>query len=148
MTSTPVPGVPSGGAPIFDPTLLHDARIEIDPSAWQALRENYLSDDYYAANFSVDGVAVAQVGIRSRGDGSRSEEKPGLKVDFNKYVPSQEYYGYKTLVIDNLTQDASMLRERLASWSSRRWASPRPATRTPGSPSTASTGDLRARRAR
>ena len=114
VTSTPVPGVPSGGAPIFDPTLLHDARIEIDPSAWQALRENFLSDDYYAANFSVDGVAVAQVGIRSRGDGSRSEEKPGLKVDFNKYVPAQEYYGYKSLVIDNLTQDASMLRERLA----------------------------------
>ena len=94
--------------------MLHDARIEIDPSAWQALRDNYLSDQYYAANFSVDGVAVAQVGIRSRGDGSRSEEKPGLKVDFNKYVPAQEYYGYKSLVIDNLTQDASMLRERLA----------------------------------
>jgi len=113
-TSTPVPGVPSGGAPIFDPTLLHDARLEIDPSAWKALRVNYLSNQYYAANFSVDGVAVGQVGIRSRGDGSRSEEKPGLKIDFNKYVPSQEYYGYKTLVIDNLTQDASMLRERLA----------------------------------
>jgi spore coat protein CotH len=114
VTSTPVPGVPAGGAPIFDPTLLHDARIEIDPSAWQALRDNYLSNQYYAANFSVDGVAVAQVGIRSRGEGSRSEEKPGLKVDFNKYVPGQEYYGYKSLVIDNLTQDASMLRERLA----------------------------------
>ena len=114
VTSTPVPGVPPGGAPIFDPTLLHDARLEIDPSAWKALRDNYLSNQYYAANFSVDGVAVAQVGIRSRGDGSRSEEKPGLKIDFNKYVPSQEYYGYKTLVIDNLTQDASMLRERLA----------------------------------
>ena len=114
VTSTPVPGVPAGGAPIFDPTLLHDARIEIDPSAWQALRDNYLSNQYYAANFSVDGVGVAQVGIRSRGDGSRSEEKPGLKIDFNRYVPSQEYYGYKTLVIDNLTTDASMLRERLA----------------------------------
>ena len=114
VTSTPVPGVPAGGAPIFDPTLLHDARIEIDPTAWKALRVNYLSNQYYAANFSVDGVAVAQVGIRSRGDGSRSEEKPGLKIDFNEFVPSQEYYGYKSLVIDNLTTDASMLRERLA----------------------------------
>ena len=59
-------------------------------------------------------MAVLQVGIRSRGDGSRSEEKPGLKVDFDKYVPAQEYYGYKSLVIDNLTTDASMLRERLS----------------------------------
>jgi spore coat protein CotH len=114
VTQTPVPGVPAGGAPIFDPTVLHDARLELDPQAWKALRENYLSNQYYAANFSVDGVAVAQVGIRSRGDGSRSEEKPGLKIDFNEFVPSQEYYGYKSLVIDNLTQDASMLRERLA----------------------------------
>jgi hypothetical protein len=111
---TPAPGVPPGGAPIFDPSVLHDARLELDPSAWQALRDSYLSNQYYAANFSVDGVPVSQVGIRSRGDGSRSEEKPGLKIDFNKYVPGQEYYGYKTLVIDNLTQDASMLRERLA----------------------------------
>ena len=113
-SAPPSTTLPPSGSPIFDPTLLHDARLELDPSAWTALRENYLSNQYYAANFSVDGVAVAQVGVRSRGDGSRSEQKPGLKVDFNKYVPSQEYYGYKTLVIDNLTTDASMLRERLA----------------------------------
>jgi spore coat protein CotH len=104
----------SGRAPIFDPLLLHEARLELDPSAWQALRDNYLSNQYYAANLSVDGVAVAQVGIRSRGSGSRSEQKPGLKVDFNRYVAGQEYYGYKSLVIRNFTQDPSMLRERLA----------------------------------
>jgi len=38
---------------------------------------------------------VLQVGIRSRGEGSRNEEKPGLKVEFDKYVPAQEYYGYR-----------------------------------------------------
>jgi spore coat protein CotH len=113
-SSTPTPGVPAGGAPIFNNSVLHDARLDLDPKAWEALRDNYLSNQYYAANFSVDGVAVSQVGVRSRGDGSRSYEKPGLKLDFNKYVPSQEYYGYKTLVIDNLVTDASMLRERLS----------------------------------
>ena len=107
-------GVPAGGAPIFDPTVLHEARLDLDPAAWQALRDNYLSNQYYAANWSVDGAAIAQVGVRSRGDGSRNEEKPGLKLDFNKYVPGQEYYGYKTLVLDNLVTDASMLRERLS----------------------------------
>jgi len=107
------PGVP-GGAPIFDASALHEARLDLDPAAWQALRDNYLDNQYYAANLTVDGVAVRQVGIRSRGEGSRSEEKPGLKVEFDKYVPAQEYYGYKSLVIDNLVQDASMLRERLS----------------------------------
>jgi spore coat protein CotH len=103
-----------GGAPIFDPTVLHEASLDLDPSAWQALRDNYRSNQYYAADFAVDGVAVRQVGIRSRGDGSRSEEKPGLKIEFDKYVPGQEYYGYKSLVVDNLTQDPSMLRERVS----------------------------------
>jgi hypothetical protein len=110
----PSSGLPAGGAPIFDASVLHEARLDLDRSAWQALRDNYLDNQYYAANLTIDGVGVAQVGIRSRGEGSRSEEKPGLKVDFNKYVASQEYYGYKTLVIDNLTTDASMLRERLS----------------------------------
>ena len=110
---TAAPGAP-GGAPIFNPSVLHEAKLDLDPAAWQALRNNVQSNQSYAANLSIDGVAVAQVGVRSRGDGSRSEEKPGLKVEFDKYVPSQEYYGYKSLVIDNLTTDASMLRERLS----------------------------------
>jgi spore coat protein CotH len=115
-TSSPpaTSGVPAGGAPIFDPTVLHEARLDLDPSAWQALRDNYLSNQYYAANFSVDGVSVSQVGVRSRGSGSRNEEKPGMKVDMNKYVQGQEYYGYKSVDLDNLVTDASMLRERLS----------------------------------
>jgi len=113
-TVAPPGGSAPADAPIFDPSVLHEARLDLDPSAWQSLRDNYLSNQYYAANLSIDGVAVRQVGIRSRGDGSRNEDKPGLKVEFDKYVPAQEYYGYKSLVLDNLTQDASMLRERLS----------------------------------
>jgi len=110
---TPVPSAPPG-APIFDALVLHEASLELDRSAWKALRDHYLSNQYYAADLTVDGVVVRQVGIRSRGEGSRNEEKPGLKVEFDKYVPGQELYGYKSLVVDNLLQDASMLRERLA----------------------------------
>src|SRR5262249_20759892 len=102
------------GAPIFDPTLLHEARLDMDPSAWPARRRNYLAQHYYSANFSVDGVSVSQVGVRSRGSGSRNEAKPGMKVDMNKYVQGQEYYGYKSVDLDNLATDASMIRERLS----------------------------------
>jgi hypothetical protein len=112
--TVPPAGQAPSGAPIFDPAVLHEARLDLDPSAWQALRDNFLSNQYYAANLTIDGVAVQQAGIRSRGEGSRSEEKPGLKVEFDKYVPAQEYYGYKSLVLDNMTQDPSFLRERLS----------------------------------
>ncbi len=113
-SETTTGGSTPAGAPIFDATVLHEARLDLDATAWQALRDDYLDNQYYAANLTIDGVAVQQVGIRSRGEGSRNEEKPGLKVEFDKYVPAQEYYGYKSLVIDNLTTDSSMLRERLS----------------------------------
>ena len=36
-----------------------------------------------------------------------------MKVDMNKYVQGQEFYGYKSIDLDNLATDASMIRERL-----------------------------------
>jgi len=66
--------------PAFDPGRLHEVRLTMDPNDWKALRQNYRTNDYYAANIAIDGEVVLQVGIRSRGAGSRNEEKPGLKV--------------------------------------------------------------------
>jgi spore coat protein CotH len=99
---------------MFSQSVLHEVRIVIDPGDWQALRDNFRENQYYAANISIDNEVVQQVGIRSRGDGSRNANKPGLKVDFNKYVSAQEFHGYKSVVLDNIVQDASMIRERLA----------------------------------
>jgi spore coat protein CotH len=100
--------------PIFDQSRLHECKLELDPADWSALRANFTTNQYYAANLTVDGETVKQVGIRSRGAGSRSGEKPGLKVDTNKYVSGQEFHGAKSLVLDNVTQDPSMMRELLA----------------------------------
>jgi spore coat protein CotH len=100
--------------PIFDQSRLHETVLTMDPGDWQALRDNFRTNQYYAATISIDGEVVQQVGIRSRGFGSRSAEKPGLKVDFNRYVAGQEFHNFKSLIIDNLTQDASMLREPLS----------------------------------
>ena len=108
------PWLLQAGDPIFDQTKLHEVRIEMDPADWASLQADYLSNQFYAANISLDNTVVQQVGIRSRGAGSRNASKPGLKVDFNKYVSGQEFHGYKSLVVDNQIQDASFLRERLA----------------------------------
>jgi spore coat protein CotH len=100
--------------PVFDQSRLHEVRIVIDKNDWEALRRDFRLNNYYAANISIDGEVVEQAGIRSRGAGSRNGEKPGLKVDFNKYNKTQEFHGYKTMVLDNGVQDQTMLRERLA----------------------------------
>jgi len=109
-----VPGAAGAADAIFDQSRLHECKLDLDPADWSALRANFTTNQYYAANLTVDGESVKQVGIRSRGAGSRSGEKPGLKVDTNKYVSGQEFHGYKSLVLDNVTQDPSMMRELLA----------------------------------
>lgn len=110
--------VPAGRAaaqdPIFSQSVLHETRIVMDPGDWSALRQNFRTNQYYAANISVDGEVLQQVGIRSRGKGSRSGEKPGLKVDTNRYVSGQEFHGRKSLILDNLTQDPTFLKEPLS----------------------------------
>jgi spore coat protein CotH len=100
--------------PIFSQDVLHEFHIVMDPMDWKSLRENFRGNQYYAANISVDGEVLQQVGVRSRGKGSRSGEKPGLLIDTNKYVSNQEFHGLKKLVLDNVIQDASFLHEPLA----------------------------------
>jgi len=100
--------------PIFNQGTLHEFRIVMDPADWKSLRQNFFSNQYYAANISVDGEVLQQVGVRSRGKGSRSGEKPGLLIDTNRYVSNQEFHGLKKLVLDNVIQDASFLHEPLA----------------------------------
>src|SRR5262245_21308135 len=97
----------SGPDPMFNQAELHEVRIVMAPADWQALRDNFRANQYYAASVSIDNQRINQVGVRSRGAGSRSETKPGLKLDFNKTVKNQEFHGYKSLVGDNITQDAS-----------------------------------------
>jgi spore coat protein CotH len=102
-----------GQDPLFDQTRLHTVQIETDPADWAALQAEYWSNQFYAADVALDGEVVRQVGLRSRGDGSRNAAKPGLKLDFNRYVPGQEFHGYKGLVLDNCFQDATCLKETL-----------------------------------
>ena len=47
-------------------------------------------------------------------NGSRNATKLGLRVDFNRYVSGQQFLGLRSVVLDNLWQDPSMVREHVA----------------------------------
>jgi hypothetical protein len=64
--------------------------------------------------FQWRGQTVRNVGIRSRGTGTRSGQKPGLLVDFNRFVAHQHFLGLNSVVLDNHLQDPSAMREGLA----------------------------------
>ena len=95
----------------------HDAPaldLELHSSDWLKLKENFQTNTYYPADLVWNGQTVRNVGIRSRGRGSRNAHKPGLKIDFDKYSTNQKFLGLKSLVLDNLTQDPSGIHEAVS----------------------------------
>ena len=57
---------------------------------------------------------MRNIGVRSRGTGSRSGVKPGLRFDFDRYTTDQKFLGLKSFILRNNTQDPSGMRERLS----------------------------------
>jgi spore coat protein CotH len=81
---------------------------------WAKLKAEFQTNTYYPADMTWNGITVRNVGIRSRGRGSRSPHKPGLRVDFDRYTTAQRFLGLKSLVLDNVTQDASGIHESVS----------------------------------
>ncbi len=99
---------------VFNVGTLNDVKLVVHSSDWQKLKDNFQDNTYYPADFSWGGITVRNVGIRSRGLGSRSPIKPGLRVDFDRYASGQRFLNLKSLVLDNLVQDPSMMKEVLS----------------------------------
>ena len=110
----------------FDDSVVHDIRITINSKDWTALKQNFKENIYYPCTLEWRGLTVRNVGIRSRGLGSRSNVKPGLRVDIDRYAADQTFVGLKSFVLDNLVQDPSMLKERLTMAFFRRMGLPAP----------------------
>jgi hypothetical protein len=110
----PLLGVGLTADPFFDDSLVHEIRLTINDRDWQALKESFRENTYYPADFQWGSEIVRNVGIRSRGNISRSPTKPGLRVDFNRYSDGQRFRGLTSVVLRNHTTDPSYLHERLS----------------------------------
>jgi spore coat protein H len=99
---------------LFDDSVLHEIFLEMNPADWEALKVNYFDNTYYPANLRWRDRMVESIGIRSRGSGSRNGDKPGLRVDFDRYEKDQTFLTLKSIILDNVTQDFSLIRERLS----------------------------------
>ena len=98
----------------FDGTALHDLKLWINSRDWETLKTNFLSNAYYPADVQWNAETIRNVGIRSRGNGSRSGFKPGLRVDIDRYASTQKFLGLKSFVLRNNTQDPSEMHEWLS----------------------------------
>jgi spore coat protein CotH len=102
---------PSPSAPLFDSEVVNRFDLQMHSADWEKLKENFQENDYYPAAVVFKGQTAPNSGVRSRGFGSRSPTKPGLRVDFDRYNTDQTFLGLKSLVLDNLTQDHSGVHE-------------------------------------
>jgi spore coat protein CotH len=101
-------------AELFDPNAIQEIRLSVNTRDLAALRQHYQDNTYYTADLSWKNLKVRNVGIRSRGQGSRNPQKLGLRVDMARYTTGQTFVGLSTIILDNMWQDDSFLRERLA----------------------------------
>jgi len=99
---------------LFNDQVLHRIDLFINTKDWYRLHAEYEANNYYPANFKWNGQTVTNVAVRSRGSGSRSAIKPGIRVDFNRYDTGRTFLGLTALDLNNMTQDPSNVREVMA----------------------------------
>lgn len=106
---------PSLADQLFDNQVLQRIDLTLNTRDWEKLKANFEDNEYYAASITWRGQSMRNAYVRSRGAGSRSGTKPGLRVDFNRTAAgAQEWLGLKSLILDNLKQDPSGMHEMLA----------------------------------
>jgi len=114
MLLAAAPAAAQGQAELFDQTSVQDIRLFVNSRDLAAFRAHTELNTYYTADLLWRNIRVRNVGIRSRGQGSRNSVKPGYRVDMAHYTTGQTFVGLSTIVLDNIWQDDSQLRERLA----------------------------------
>ena len=98
----------------FNPEVHQRVELWLHEADWQKLKATFQENTYYPADLTWNGVTIPNVGIRSRGLGSRREQKPGLRVDMDRYSAGRQFLGLKSFVLDNLSQDFSGIKETVA----------------------------------
>jgi spore coat protein CotH len=109
-----VPASAQTQADLFDDTTLHTIEIVMHSRDWSDLHANFLTNDHYPCDVIWNGQRMRNTAVRSRGNGSRYQAKPGLELSFDYYASQQRFLGLRSLVLDNLVTDPSMIRESTA----------------------------------
>lgn len=103
---------------LFDTSRVHT--IDIQVSNWDKLLENAQSEEYTNCNVTIDGEKLNNVAIRAKGNTSLSSvatlgsSRYSFKIEFDHYVEGLSYHGLDKLSLNNLIQDATMMKDYLA----------------------------------
>lgn len=105
-------GVAAVGSPGSFGEVVHDLRIELSADSVAALKSNPRS--YVHARVQADGQAWPEVAIHLKGaTGSFRplDDKPGLTLDFDRFVRGRDFLGMTKVHLNNSVEDPSYLCE-------------------------------------
>jgi spore coat protein CotH len=99
---------------LLDGSSLEDLWVHLNARDWEDLHTHYQDNTYYPADVEWRGTRVRNAAIRVRGNASRNDHKPSFRLDFNRYVTGQTFFGLDALSLDSSWLDPSMITNRLS----------------------------------
>lgn len=103
---------------LFDQNAVHT--IDITMADWDSFIANATAEEYTQCDIVIDGEKYDNVAIRAKGNTSLSSvasmgsTRYSFKVEFDHYVKGMTYHGLDKLSLNNLIQDATMMKDYLA----------------------------------
>ena len=105
---------------IFDDSYVHKINIVIDDSDWENLLENASEKEYYPVDIQIDGETLNNVAFRTKGNStlrdlvSSASDRYSFKIEFDHYSDSLLFDGLDKLVLNNLYQDTTYMKDYLS----------------------------------
>ena len=103
---------------IFDDVDLAHFSLEIDDDDVRQLEREVKGGDHQwvPATMIYKGIRYENIGVRLKGENSflPFDEKPSLKLKFDKYQDGLRFAGLKELTLNNMSNDYSMMHERVS----------------------------------
>ncbi|HVV50608.1 MAG TPA: CotH kinase family protein [Polyangia bacterium] len=120
MAATDAPEMVPAAGDLSDRVLGYDLQPEFDLQIADADIATLQSSPstWVQATLSFQGRAYGPVGVNLKGTSSFEpiDQKPAFRVNINKFVKEARFFGLKEFLLNNMTQDQSMIHERLAYW--------------------------------
>lgn len=103
---------------VLDKESITDIDIDIEENDWNWLIENALNEEFRSCNITINGETFYNVGIRPKGNTSLTSvaaddttDRYSFKIKFDKYVDGQTYHGLESIVLNNIIQDSTYMKE-------------------------------------
>ena len=103
---------------LFDQSTVHTIDITMD--TWDDFIQNATAEEYTECRMVIDGEPFSHVAIRAKGNTSLSSvaslgsTRYSFKVEFDHFMKGMTYHGLDKLSLNNLIQDATMMKDYLA----------------------------------